>query len=157
MHINFGKRKVWQAASGKCVQKWLFCKTYFLYNICFFICVHTEYRPFSRKIHFHMENFLNGYFYCSSFTENLLNRYFQELQFVAGERKIVGARNCLSEIMSLRAIISHKTDFAIFTVLPCVTSWAICLTDKYLWETSPNKLRVNIRLPQPVNRSFLWH
>ena len=35
----------------------------------------------------------------------------------------------------------HKTDFAIFTVLPCVISWAMCLTDKYLWKTSPNKIR----------------
>ena len=35
----------------------------------------------------------------------------------------------------------HKTDFAIFAVLPCVTSWAMYLTAKYLWKTSPNKLR----------------
>ena len=36
--------------------------------------------------------------------------------------EIVGARNYLLEIMSLRAMILHKTDFAILTVLPCVTS-----------------------------------
>ena len=38
MHTNFQKRKISQAASGNFVQKWLFCKTYVLYNICFFIC-----------------------------------------------------------------------------------------------------------------------
>ena len=30
---------------------------------------------------------------------------------------------------------------AIFTVLRCVTSWAMYLTAKYFWKTSPNKLR----------------
>ena len=35
----------------------------------------------------------------------------------------------------------HKTGFAIFAVLTCVTSWAMYLTAKYLWKTSPNKLR----------------
>ena len=35
----------------------------------------------------------------------------------------------------------HKTDFAIFAVLPCVTSWAMYLSAKYVWKTSPNKLR----------------
>ena len=33
VHTNFEKRKVPQAASGNFVQKWLFCKTYVLYNI----------------------------------------------------------------------------------------------------------------------------
>ena len=60
---------------------------------------------------------------------------------------IVGARNCLLKIMSLRAIILHKTDLAIFSVLRCVTSWAMCLTDKYLWKTSPNKLRSKSATP----------
>ena len=32
------KRKVPQAVSGNFVQKWLFCKIYALYNICYFIC-----------------------------------------------------------------------------------------------------------------------
>ena len=35
----------------------------------------------------------------------------------------------------------HKTGFAIFAVLPYVTSWAMYLTAKYLWKTSPNRLR----------------
>ena len=59
---NFEERKVPQAASGNFVQKWLFCKTNVLYNICLFICgenslknmfevVHTYYRSFSRKIY----------------------------------------------------------------------------------------------------------
>ena len=38
MHTNFKKRKVPQTASGNFVQKWLFCKTYILHNICFFTC-----------------------------------------------------------------------------------------------------------------------
>ena len=100
-----------------------------------------------------MENLLNSYFNYSSFISNFLNRCFQELLFVAGERKVnkiyqrklklVGARNCLFmfKVRSLPAIILHKTDFAIFTALPCVTSWAKCLIDKYLWKTSPNKFR----------------
>ena len=98
VHTNFEKRKVPQAASGNFVQKWLLFKTYVLYNICFFIglcffkntfeIVHTYYRSFSRKIHIHMENLLNGYFYYSSFISDFLSKYFQELLFVAGERKI---------------------------------------------------------------------
>ena len=35
----------------------------------------------------------------------------------------------------------HKTGFAIFAVLPCVTSWAMYPTAKYIWKTSPSKLR----------------
>ena len=82
-----------------------------------------------------MENLLNGYFYYSSFISIFLNRYFQELLFVAGEKKInkiyqrklkLADRLWALEIaylkLSLLAIILHKTDFAIFTVLPCVTS-----------------------------------
>ena len=38
VNTNFEKRNVPQAASGNFVQKWLFCKKYVLYNICFFIC-----------------------------------------------------------------------------------------------------------------------
>ena len=37
-------------------------------------------------------------------------------------RQIVGTRSCLLKVMSLWAIILHKTDFAIFIVLLCVTS-----------------------------------
>ena len=51
------------------------------------------------------------------------------------------ARKCLLEFMYLGEIILHKTDFAILTVLPCVTSWAMCFTDKYLRRNSPNNLR----------------
>ena len=40
-----------------------------------FEVVHTYYRSFSRKIHIHMENLLNGYFYYSSFISNFLSRY----------------------------------------------------------------------------------
>ena len=47
----------------------------------------------------------------------------------------------------------HKTDLAIFSVLPCVTSRALCVTDKYLLKMSPNKLRP----PQHLNKGFLWH
>ena len=34
-----------------------------------------------------MENLLNGYFYYSSFISNFLNRYFEELLYVAGDWK----------------------------------------------------------------------
>ena len=37
MHTNFEKRKVPQTVSDNLAQKWLFCKTYVLYNICSFI------------------------------------------------------------------------------------------------------------------------
>ena len=141
VHTNFEKRKVPQAASGNFVQKWLLFKTYVLYNICFFIClcffkntfeiVHTCYRSFSRKIHIHMENLLNGYFYYSSFISNFLNRYFQELLFVAGKKKInkiyqrklkLADRLWVLKIANLKlypTIILHKTDFAIFSFTVC--------------------------------------
>ena len=162
MHKNLEKRNVPQAASGSFLQKWLFCKTWSVQYLLLYLwpkflknpfeVVHTYYRSFSRKIHIHMENLLNGYFYYSSFISNFLNRYFWELLFVAGERKInkiyerklkLGDRLWALEIwkLSLQAIILHKTDFGIFTVLPYATSWSMCLTDKYLWKTSPNKLR----------------
>ena len=38
MHTNFEKRKAPQAVNGNFAQKWLFCKTYILYNICSLIC-----------------------------------------------------------------------------------------------------------------------
>ena len=38
MHTNFEKRKVPKAVSGNFAQKWLFCKTYVIYNICSCIC-----------------------------------------------------------------------------------------------------------------------
>ena len=66
----------------------------------------------------------------------------------------MGARNCLLKIMSLRAIILHKIGFAIFTVLPCVTSWTMCLTDKYIWKTSPNKLRGKSTTPAISKQEF---
>ena len=49
MHTNFKKRKVPQAASGSFFQKWLFCKTYVLYNICFFICGQNSWKTRSKK------------------------------------------------------------------------------------------------------------
>ena len=48
----------------------------------------------------------------------------------------MGAQDCLLKIMSLSATILPKADFAIFTVLPGATSWAMCLTDKYIWKTT---------------------
>ena len=38
-------------------------------------------------------------------------------------------------------LMLRKTDFAIFTVFLCVTSWDMYLTDKQFWKTSPNKVR----------------
>ena len=66
----------------------------------------------------------------------------------------MGAQNCLLKIMSLWAIILHKRDCATFTVLPCVNSWATCLTDKYLWKTSSNKLRGKFTTPATSKQQF---
>ena len=44
VNTNFEKRNVPQAASGNFVQKWLFCKKYVLYNICFFICCQNSWK-----------------------------------------------------------------------------------------------------------------
>ena len=38
MDTNVEKGKVSQRVSGNFAQKWLFCKTYVLYNICSFAC-----------------------------------------------------------------------------------------------------------------------
>ena len=97
MHTNSQKRKVPPAASSNFVQKWLFCNTYVLYNMYIFYLwpkllkntfevVHTQYRPFSRKIYINMENLLNCQFYDSSFTLDILNRYFSDFLFVAGRQ-----------------------------------------------------------------------
>ena len=48
VHTNFEERKVPQAASGNFVQKWLFCKTYVLYNMCFFICGQNSWKTRSK-------------------------------------------------------------------------------------------------------------
>ena len=40
-----------------------------------------------------------------------------------------------------RKIKTWRYIVGVFTVLPCVTNWAMCFTDKYLWKTSANKLR----------------
>ena len=55
------------------------------------------------------------------------------------------ARNYSLEITSLRNIILYKTDFETHTVLPCVTSWAGCFTNKHLWKTFPNKLEGKLK------------
>ena len=56
--------------------------------------------------------------------------------------------------MSLPEIILYKTDFVILTVLPCVTSCAMCRTDKYLRKTSPNKLRGKSTIPATSKQKF---
>ena len=48
VHTNFEKRKVQQAASSNFVQKWLFCKTYVLYIMCFFICGQNSWKTLSK-------------------------------------------------------------------------------------------------------------
>ena len=45
---NFEKRKVPEAVSGNFAQKWLFCKTYALYNVCSFICGQNSWKIHSR-------------------------------------------------------------------------------------------------------------
>ena len=97
-HTNFEQRKVPQAVSDNFAQKWLLCLTYVLHNRFLYLwpkflkntfeVVHTQYWPFSRKIHILMKNLLNGYYCYSYFTPNFLNQYFSELLFLVGERKI---------------------------------------------------------------------
>ena len=132
-----------------------------------FEVVHTYYRFFSRKIHIHMENLLDGYFYYSSFISNFLNRYFQELLFVAGKRKNskiyqrklkLADRLWALEIAYLKLCLCGQL-FCIrqtskFSRFCRVTSWAMCLTDKYLWKTSPNKRRGKSTTPTISNQEL---
>ena len=120
-----------------------------------FEIVYTYYRSFSRKIHIHMENLLNGYFYYSSFISNFLNRNFQELLFVAGERKInkiyqrklkLGDRFWALEIaywkLCLYGQLFWIKQISQFSQFHRVSLAELCalLINKYLRKTSPNKL-----------------
>ena len=51
-----------------------------------FELVHTQYWSFSKKNNIHIENLLNGYY--NYFTLNFSKRYFSELLFLVGDRKI---------------------------------------------------------------------
>ena len=48
VHTNFEKKNVSQTASGNFIQKWLLCKTYVLYNVCFFICGKNSWKTHSK-------------------------------------------------------------------------------------------------------------
>ena len=48
VHTNFEKKNVSQTASGNFIQKWLFCKTYVLHNVCFFICGQNSWKTHSK-------------------------------------------------------------------------------------------------------------
>ena len=86
VQTNLEKRKVQQAASGNFVHKWLFCKTYVLYNVSLSVAKIPQklvrssssylLQVFFKENSHYMENLLNGYFYYSSFTSNFMSRYF---------------------------------------------------------------------------------
>ena len=90
MHATFAKRKVSQPVITNFVKKWLFYKTYFLYNVCAFTCDENCGKHSSSTLYLIQSprKLLNGYLYYSSFTRNFLNRFFLELLFLAIYRKI---------------------------------------------------------------------
>ena len=108
-----------------CSVRHIFCKIFVSLPVAKILAKHVRNSSYS-QVFFEENSHSHG---------SVLNRYFEEILFVAGERKTnkiyqrklkLGDRlwsiNCLLEIISLRAIILRKTDFAILTVLPCVTS-----------------------------------
>ena len=136
-----------------------------------FEVVHTYYRSFSRKIHIHMENLLNGYFYYSSFISDFLSKYFQELLFVAGERKIY-------KIYQRKLKLADKLwalEIAYLKLCICRQLFCIRQTSQFsqFYRVSPAELcallinvieklylinsEANLQSPQHLNRSFLWH
>ena len=72
-------------------------------------------------------------------------------------RYIVSARNCLLKIMSLRAIILRKTDFAIFAVYRVSLAEPCALLINIFEKRHLINSESNLRPPQHLNRSFLLH
>ena len=96
MHRKFKKRKVPQAISGRYIQSWLLCKTYFC-SIFVPLSVAKIPEKHLRSSSFLVEAFLKenshspGKFtkrLYSRFTCNFYNRYFSELQFLTTDGKI---------------------------------------------------------------------
>ena len=120
---------------------------------------------------FFKENLLNGYFYYSSFISKSMNRYFQELLFVAGERKIkkmyqrklkLADRLWALEIAYLKLCLCRQLFYirqtSQFSQFYRVSLAELCALLINIFE----KLRLiksaaNLRLSQHLNRSFLWH
>ena len=69
-------------------------------------------------------------------------------------RQIVGARNFSLKVISFQTIILGNTDLTFLTASPCVISWLICLTDKHLVKSSPNKFRDKRSLFYVTRRSI---
>ena len=159
----------------------IFCKTcsaqyMFLYLWSKFLentfeIVYTYYRSFSRKIRIHIENLLSGCSYYSSVISNFLNTYFQELLFVAGERKInkiyqralkLGDRLWELEIAYWKLCLYGQL-FCIrqtwrFSQFYRVSLAELCALLINIFE----KLHLinseaDLRPLQHLNRSFLWH
>ena len=98
MHTNFQKRKVPQAVSGNFAQKWLFCNIYVLCNIYSFIYgkspwKHVRSSSYLVLVFFKENSYSHGKSTKWVFLLQLLytkfsNRYFFELLFLVGDRKI---------------------------------------------------------------------
>ena len=71
MHTNFERRKVLQAASSNLVQKWLFCKTYALHNICLLTT-----GLFQGKFTFTWKILMSGYLFLLQF---LYIKFFEQI------------------------------------------------------------------------------
>ena len=108
---------------------------------------------------FFKENLLNGYFYYSSFISKFLNRYFQELLFVAGERKI-------------KKMYQRKLKLAdrLWALEIAYLKLCLCRQLFYIRQTSqfsefyrvslaelPNKLRGKSTTPTTSKQELLWH
>ena len=126
---------------------------------------------FFKEIHFHMENLLNGYFYYSSFISDFLSKYFQELLFLAGERKI-------NKIYQRKLKLADKLwslEIAYLKLCICRQLFCIRQTSQFsqFYRVLPAELcallinvfeklhlinsEANLQSPQHLNRSFLWH
>ena len=126
---------------------------------------------FFKEIHIHVENLLNGYFYYSSFISDFLSKYFQELLFVAGERKIY-------KIYQRKLKLADKLwalEIAYLKLCICRQLFCIRQTSQFsqFYRVSPAELcallinvieklylinsEANLQSPQHLNRSFLWH
>ena len=81
---TFHKQSVVILLKYGCSVRHMFCTNLFIYLWPKFFkntfeVVHTSNWSFSRKIHIHMDNLLNGYFYYNYFRPNFSTRYFPEL------------------------------------------------------------------------------
>ena len=180
MHTNFEKRKVQQAASGNFVQKWLFCKTYVLYNMTVSLSVakilDKHFRSssyllqaiFKEKIHSH-----------GKFTERLFLLPFRYIKFFEQiflrihtcgwwkkkqtnyQRKLklgdklwaleIAYWKCLyGQLFCIRQISQFLQFYRVSLAQVCAV--LINIFEKFHLINSVR----NLRPPKHLNRSFLW-